>query len=96
VELRPAEADKENAPSAFNRVDDLAAAARRKYVLRFGDNKAGACLHSSTFRLNLSAFCGIGVPVGVVEEVFRRCQGVLRSIRGCSGCVLCQKQLRLS
>ena len=42
MELRPAEADKENAPSAFNRVDDLAAAAKRKYVLRFGDNKAAS------------------------------------------------------
>jgi len=28
--------------------------------------------------------------------VSRRCQGVLRSIRGCSGCILCQKRLGLS
>jgi len=33
-------------------------------------------LHSSTFRLNLSALCGIGVHLGVVEGVFRRCRGV--------------------
>ena len=29
------------------------------------------------------------------QEVFRICQGVLRSIRGCLGCILCQKRLRL-
>ena len=46
----------------------------------------GRGLHSSTFRLNLCAFYGIGVHVGVVEGVFRRCQWVLRSCRGCSGC----------
>jgi len=28
--------------------------------------------------------------------VFRRCRGVLRSIRGCSGWILCQKRLKLS
>ena len=27
--------------------------------------------------------------------MFRRCQRVLRSIKGCSGCILCQKWLRL-
>ena len=31
--------------------------------------------HSSTFRLNLSAFRGIGVQLGVVQGVFRRRQG---------------------
>ena len=50
---------------------------------------AGRGSHSSTFRLNLSAFCGIGLHLGVVEGVFERCQGVFRSIRGCSGCILC-------
>jgi len=49
-------------------------------------------LHSSTFRLNLSAFCGIGI----VQGVFARFQGVLTSPGGCSGCVLRQKRLRLS
>jgi len=53
-------------------------------------------LLSSTFRLNLSAFCGIWVHLGVVQGLFRRCQGVFRSIRGCAGCTLCQKRLRLS
>ena len=57
---------------------------------------AGKGLHSFTSWLNLSAFCGIGVHSGVIEEVFRRCQGVLRSISGCLGCILCQKRLRLS
>ena len=36
----------------------------------------GRGLHSFAFQLNLSAFCGIGVHVGVVEGVYRRCQGV--------------------
>ena len=52
-------------------------------------------LHSSTVRLNLSAFCRIGVHSRIVEWVFRRCQGVFRSIRGCSGCILCHKRFRL-
>ena len=43
----------------------------------------GRGLHSSTFRLNLSALYGIGGALGVVLGVSRRCQGVLRSIRGC-------------
>jgi hypothetical protein len=55
-----------------------------------------AQVNSSTFRLNSSAFFGIGVNLGVVLGVFRRCLGVLMSIRGCSGCILCQKRLRLS
>ena len=50
------------------------------------DDLSGRGLHSST-RLNLSGFCGIGVLVALVEGVFRRCQGVFRSIRGCSGCI---------
>ena len=28
--------------------------------------------------------------------MFRRCKGALRSIRGCLGCISCQKRLRLS
>jgi len=36
-------------------------------------------LHSFTFQLNVSAFCGIGgalrVCLGVVSRVFRRCRG---------------------
>jgi len=33
-------------------------------------------LHSSTFRLNVSAFCGIEVHLGVAYGVLRRCSGV--------------------
>jgi hypothetical protein len=33
---------------------------------------------------------------GGVEGLFRGCQEVLGGIRGCLGCVLCQKWLRLS
>jgi hypothetical protein len=50
-------------------------------------------LHSSTFWLNISAFCGKGGAfrgcLGVVEQV-------LGGIWGCLGCILCQKWLRLS
>jgi hypothetical protein len=60
-----------------------------------GGGAGGRGLHSSTFRLNLSALCGIGVHLGVVQGLCRRCQGVLRSIRGCSGCILCQKRLKV-
>jgi hypothetical protein len=53
----------------------------------------GRGLHSSAFRLNVSAFCGIGGAsrgcLGVVYEV-------LGGIRGCLGCTLCHKRLRLS
>ena len=61
-----------------------------------GGGPRGRGLHSFTFRLNLSAFCVIGVDLGVVQGVPGRCHGVLSSIRGCLGCILCQKQLRLS
>jgi len=50
-------------------------------------------LHWLTFRLNLSAFCGIRLHSGVVYGVFGRCPGVSRNIRGC---VLGEKRLRLS
>jgi len=49
--------------------------------------------HSSTLRLNASAFCGIG-------GTFRGCLGsvydVRGGIRGFSGCILYQERLRLS
>ena len=49
--------------------------------------------HLSTFRLNVSAFYGIGGAIrgyqGVDEEVFG-------AIMRCPGCILCQKRLRLS
>ena len=47
---------------------------------------SGRGLHSSTFRLNVSAFCGIGVA-------FRSCSG---SVYQVLGGILCQKRLRLS
>jgi len=53
-------------------------------------------LHSSTFRLNLSTFCGMGVHVGMFRGCLGGVRGLLRSIRGCSGCILCQKRPRLS
>ena len=50
-------------------------------------------LHSSTFRLNLSDFCGIG-------GAFRGCVGSVQEVSGgikeYHGCVLCHKRLRLS
>jgi len=54
-------------------------------------------LQSSTFRLNVSAFCGIGGAFrGRLEGVYE----VLVGVRGClewvSGCILYQKRLRLS
>ena len=46
-------------------------------------------LHSSTFQLNVSAFCGIGGAsrdcLGVILRVFRRCRGVLGDVGGCVG-----------
>jgi hypothetical protein len=56
-------------------------------------NAAGRGLHSSTFWLNLSAFCGTGAA-------FMGCLGgiwaVTRGVRGCLGCYLCQIWLSLS
>ena len=50
-------------------------------------------LHSSTFRLNVSAFCGKGAAIrGGLEAVY----GVVGGISGCLGHLLCQKRLRLS
>jgi len=43
----------------------------------------GRGLHLSTFRLNVSAFCGIG---GCVEGLFRGCQGDPGGVWGCLGC----------
>ena len=56
----------------------------------------GRGLHLSTSRLNLSVFCGTRVHFGVVQGLFGRCHGVLRSIRGYSGCILHHRRLRLS
>ena len=54
---------------------------------------AGRGLHSSTFWLNVSAFCGIG---GASRGCFEGIEEVSGVTRGCVGCVLCQKWLRLS
>jgi len=60
---------------------------------RRGQRVVGRGSHSSTFQLNVSAFCGIGVS-------FRGCKGgvkqVTGGIRGFIGCILCKKRLRLS
>jgi len=50
-------------------------------------------LHSSTFRLNVSAFCGTG---GAFRGCLRSVWEVLGGIRGCLQCILCQTRLRLS
>ena len=56
----------------------------------------GRGLHSSTFRLIASAFCGTEGAFrgcfGGVQVVLRWCYGVLRYL----GCMLCQKRLKLS
>ena len=56
---------------------------------------AGRGLHSSTFRLNVSAFCGTG---GAFRGCLGGAQEVNGGITGCLrvGCILCQKRLRLS
>jgi len=61
----------------------------------------GRGLHSSTFQLNVSAFCGIGVAwrvcLGVIMRViFRRCRGDVGGSWGCTGCISCQIRLRFS
>ena len=53
----------------------------------------GRGLHSSTFRLNVSALCEMGVHLGLFIGCFRR---IFAGIRGCLGCILCQKRLKLS
>jgi hypothetical protein len=40
----------------------------------------GRALHSSTFPLNVSAVCGIGGALRVIQRVFSWCQGVLGSV----------------
>jgi hypothetical protein len=57
-------------------------------VVKEGDEAKGAGrgLHSSTFRLNVSAFCGIGGAIGGYQGVV---EAVLGALMGCSGCILC-------
>jgi hypothetical protein len=58
-----------------------------------GGGARGRGFHSSTFRLNVNAFCGIGAA-------FRGCFTCvcveLGDIRGCLEFIKCQKRLRLS
>ena len=79
--------DEDDSGTAANELPPAAAALATTASLR------GRRLHSSTFRLNVSAFDGIGCA-------FRGCfggfKGVSRGITGCLGCILCQKRLRLS
>ena len=58
-----------------------------------GRRHAGRGLHLSTFRLNLSAFCGIG---GTLRRCLGCVQGVSGGIRGRLGCMSCREWLRLS
>ena len=61
------------------------------YPQRVGSHGApGRGLPSSTFRLNVGAFCGIG---GACRGCLGGVMGMLWGIRGCLGC---QKRLRLS
>ena len=53
----------------------------------------GRGLHTPTFRLNVSAFCGIGGAINGCSGGVRQAFG---DIRPCHGCILCQKRLRLS
>ena len=53
----------------------------------------GRGIHSSTFQLNISALCGIG---GAFRGCLRGDWQVPWYMRGCIGCVLRQKRLRLS
>jgi len=53
----------------------------------------GRGLHSSTFRLNVSAVRGIG---GALRGCLGDVQEVLPGIWGCFGCIFCQERLRLS
>jgi len=55
-----------------------------------GTRVRGRGLHSSTLGLSVNTLLGIG---GALWGLFR---GVLGGIRGCLGCVLCKKRLRLS
>ena len=67
------------------------AASMGAFLLTSGAQGRG--LHSPTFRLNVSAFYGIGGALcsclGVVWQVSR-------VVMASSGCILCQKGLKLS
>ena len=70
---------------------ELPVALRRLAVRLLLVVATGGGSHSSTFRLNLSALCG-------TESTFLGCLGgawgVTGGMKGCLGCMLCQKRLR--
>jgi hypothetical protein len=70
----------------------LAQAEAEGVLLPF-DRAVGRGLHSSNIRLNVSAFCGIG---GACRCCLLGVWQVSGGIRGCLGCDLRQKRLRLS
>ena len=47
-----------------------------------GAGAEGRGLHSSTFQLNVRAFCGVGLHVAVFKGVFRSCAGGSYGILG--------------
>jgi hypothetical protein len=53
----------------------------------------GRGLHSSTFRLNVSAFCVTG---GAFRGWLGGVSKVSGGIMGCFGCISCEKRLKLS
>jgi len=55
--------------------------------------RSGMGLHSSTFRLNVSALQGIG---GACRGCLGGDSGLLGDTRGCLGCISSQKRLRLT
>jgi len=62
----------------YDAYSDSQKAELRPMVLRFLAGDGGGAIHSSTFRLNISAFCGTGAHLGVVQGVIMGCQGILR------------------
>jgi hypothetical protein len=62
-------------------------------LMYLSEPEEGRGLHSSTFRLNASAFCGIGgASRGYLGGCFAGCRGSRRGLR----CILCHERLRLS
>jgi len=81
---------KNSTESAFEELSKYTAAKRAAHKtkkLAQREEAVGRGLHSFSSQLNLSDFCGIG---GAHSDCFTG------GIRGCAGCVFCQKRLRLS
>jgi hypothetical protein len=83
----------------FTDQDNCLLISEQQYVLRAelaAHQAGGRGLHSSSFRLKVSAFCVTGNTfMGCLWGVYE-CYEVLGGMRGCIGGVLCQKWLRLS